>query len=118
MLQAVAGVIADARQMVDIARKEASNYRSQYGVSIPLSYLNDRVSMYMHAYTLYSAVRPYGTSVIVGTYDEHDGPQMYMIDPSGVSYVSFYCNISFLYPFYYIIQVALKKIMSIDEFFS
>lgn len=81
-------MISDARQIVEIARKEASNYRSQYGVSIPLKYLNDRVSMYMHAYTLYSAVRPYGCSVILAAY-ESDGPVMFMIDPSGVSYVSY-----------------------------
>ena len=43
--------------------------------------------MFMHAYTLYSAVRPFGCSVILAAY-EADGPQMYMIDPSGVSYVS------------------------------
>ncbi|KAF5274303.1 hypothetical protein FQR65_LT04421 [Abscondita terminalis] len=83
---AVCGLIADARQIVDIARREATNYRSQYGVSIPLKYLNDRVSMYMHAYTLYSAVRPYGCSVILSSYDNTDGPSMYLIDPSGVSY--------------------------------
>lgn len=81
-------MIADARQIVDIARKEAANYRSQYGVNIPLKFLNDRVSMYMHAYTLYSAVRPYGCSVILGSHDVKDGPSMYLIDPSGVSYVS------------------------------
>lgn len=80
-------MIADARQLVDIARKEAANYRSQYGVSIPLKYLNDRVSMYMHAYTLYSAIRPYGCSVILASYEENQ-PVMYSIDPSGVSYVS------------------------------
>jgi len=83
---AVCGLIADARQIVDIARREAANYRSQYGVHIPLKYLNDRVSMYMHAYTLYSAVRPYGCSVILSSYDVTDGPSMYLIDPSGVSY--------------------------------
>lgn len=83
---AVCGLIADARQIVDIARREAANYRSQYGVPIPLKYLNDRVSMYMHAYTLYSAVRPYGCSVILGGYDITDGPAMFLIDPSGVSY--------------------------------
>ncbi|KRT82017.1 hypothetical protein AMK59_5958, partial [Oryctes borbonicus] len=90
---AVSGLIADARQIVDIARREAANYRAQYNISIPLKYLNDRVSMYMHAYTLYSAVRPYGCSVILGTYDEIDGPQMYMIDPSGVSYGYYGCAI-------------------------
>lgn len=86
--QAVSGLIADARQVVEIARKECVNYRTQYGVNIPLNYLNDRVSMYMHAYTLYSAVRPFGASAIIGSYDE-DGPSMFMLDPSGVSYVSF-----------------------------
>ncbi|KAJ8968754.1 hypothetical protein NQ314_002127 [Rhamnusium bicolor] len=87
---AFSGLIADARQIVEIARKEAANYRSQYGVSIPLKYLNDRVSMYMHAYTLYSAVRPYGCSVILASYEENE-PVMYLIDPSGVSYGYYGC---------------------------
>lgn len=43
--------------------------------------------MYMHAYTLYSAVRPYGCSVILASYED-DGPLMFTIDPSGVSYVN------------------------------
>lgn len=100
--QAVSGLIADARQIVDIARKEAVNYRAQYGVSIPLKYLNDRISMYMHAYTLYSAVRPFGSSAIIGSYDDSDGPVIYMVDPSGVSYVSI-----FIYVFPGIIYIKI-----------
>lgn len=90
---AVSGLISDARQLVENAKTEASNYRSQYGNNIPLKYLNDRVSMYMHAYTLYSAIRPYGCSVIVSSWDEGDGPSLYMIDPSGVSYGYFGCAV-------------------------
>lgn len=45
--------------------------------------------MYIHAYTLYSAIRPYGCSVILASY-ENDEPEMYTIDPSGVTYVRFY----------------------------
>ncbi|KAJ9591259.1 hypothetical protein L9F63_002192 [Diploptera punctata] len=82
----VAGLISDARQIVETARTEAMNYKAQYGSNIPLRYLNDRVSMYMHAYTLYSAVRPFGCSVILGSFENNTGPLMYMIDPSGVSY--------------------------------
>lgn len=90
---AVSGLISDARQIVETARTEAANYQSQYGVPIPLKYLNQRVSMYLHAYTLYSAVRPYGCSVVLSSWDKFDGPNMYMIDPSGISYVSFeYCR--------------------------
>nr|CAD7598511.1 unnamed protein product [Timema genevievae] len=89
---AVSGLISDSRQIVETARSEASNYRAQYGTNIPLKYLNERVAMYMHAYTLYSAVRPFGCSIILGTY-EQDGPVMYMIDPSGVSYGYFGCAV-------------------------
>lgn len=107
--QAVSGLIADARQIVEIARREAANYRTQYNVNIPLKYLNDRVSMYMHAYTLYSAVRPYGCSVILSTYDEVDGPQMYMIDPSGVSYVS----VHYIYQFVNLYFVFLQRVIMV-----
>ncbi|MBN3313148.1 ARI4A protein, partial [Atractosteus spatula] len=84
---AVAGLLADARSLSEIAREEASNFRSNYGHDIPLKHLADRVAMYVHAYTLYSAVRPFGCSFMLGSYDEDDGPQLYMVDPSGVSYV-------------------------------
>uniref|UniRef100_G3MMG5 Proteasome subunit alpha type n=1 Tax=Amblyomma maculatum TaxID=34609 RepID=G3MMG5_AMBMU len=90
---AVAGLLADAKQVVETARVEASNYRSEYGSAIPLRYLKDRVALYMHAYTLYSAVRPFGSSVLLGSYDPLDGPQLYCIDPSGTSWGYFGCAI-------------------------
>jgi len=49
-----------------------------------LQVLADRVSMYMHAYTLYSFVRPFGCSVLLASYDETDGAELYSIEPSGV----------------------------------
>ncbi|KAG7277762.1 hypothetical protein CRUP_023050 [Coryphaenoides rupestris] len=83
---AVAGLLADARSLSEVAREEASNFRSNYGHNVPLKHLADRVAMYVHAYTLYSAVRPFGCSFILGSYDVDDGPQLYMVDPSGISY--------------------------------
>lgn len=74
--------------LVETARKEASEYKSQFQRPIPLKVLNDRLSNFMHAYTLYSAVRPFGASCILASYDSHSGPEMYMIEPSGSSYVS------------------------------
>ena len=53
-------------------------------------FLAERICSYHHAYTLYSAVRPFGCSVMIGVYDE-DGPQMYLIDPSGMCHVSCDC---------------------------
>ncbi|XP_033336349.1 proteasome alpha7 subunit [Megalopta genalis] len=89
---AASGLISDAGQIAETARSEAAQYKTLFGVGIPLKRLNENVSMYIHAYTLYSAVRPYGCSVILGAY-ENDVPAMYMIDPSGVSYGYYGCAI-------------------------
>jgi len=82
---AVAGLLADARQLVNVAREEAANYRNNFGSNVPLKYLADRVSLYMHSHTLYGAIRPFGVSVILASY-ENDQPQLYTIEPSGVYY--------------------------------
>jgi len=82
---AVAGLLADARQLVEVARDEANNYRNSYGSAVPLKYLADRVSLYMHTHTLYGAVRPFGVSILLISY-ENDEPKMFTIEPSGVSY--------------------------------
>ena len=41
----------------------------------------------MHAHTLYGAIRPFGVSIILASF-ENDQPQLFAIEPSGVSYVS------------------------------
>lgn len=41
---------------------------------------------YAQAYTLYSSVRPFGITAIIGGVDEN-GPQLYMIEPSGSYWV-------------------------------
>ena len=75
---AVTGLMADGRALVENASNEASNYRMDYGSDIPSKYLTDRVSMYMHAYTLYSAVRPFGSTIMLGSWSETEGPQVMM----------------------------------------
>uniref|UniRef100_F7EMD2 Proteasome subunit alpha type-3 n=1 Tax=Callithrix jacchus TaxID=9483 RepID=F7EMD2_CALJA len=81
---AVAGLLADARSLADIAREEASNFRSNFGYNIPLA---DRVAMYAHA------VRPLGCSFMLGSCSVNDGVQLCMTDPSGVSYSYWGCAI-------------------------
>ncbi|VDL91116.1 unnamed protein product [Schistocephalus solidus] len=54
--------------------------------------LVERVSMHMHAYTLYSAIRPFGVSLLLGSY-EKDGAHLYVIEPSGISYAYEGCAI-------------------------
>lgn len=56
--------------------------------------------MYVHAYTLYGSIRPFGVSCLLGSYDETEGPELFVIDPSGVSFVSYVLNISVGNPVY------------------
>lgn len=82
---AVSGLMADARQVVNHARKESSNYADFYGGQIPGNVLCDRIAGMMHTYTLYWYVRPFGASVLLASYAE-EGPQLYAVEPSGLSY--------------------------------
>eukprot|EP00095_Tigriopus_kingsejongensis_P007338 maker-scaffold589_size129586-snap-gene-0.40 protein:Tk07338 transcript:maker-scaffold589_size129586-snap-gene-0.40-mRNA-1 annotation:"hypothetical protein DAPPUDRAFT_306433" len=83
---AVSGLLPDGRALVQTASSEAADYRANYGSDIPLKYLSDRVAMYMHAYTLYSSLRPFGTTIMMGSYTENEGPKLYCVEPSGVNY--------------------------------
>ncbi|GER51952.1 proteasome subunit alpha type [Striga asiatica] len=84
-MKAVAGLAADGRQIVARAKSEATNYESVYGEPIPVQELAQRVASYVHLCTLYWWLRPFGCGVILGGYDR-DGPQLYMVEPSGISY--------------------------------
>ncbi|KAL7753992.1 putative proteasome subunit alpha type-7 [Sorochytrium milnesiophthora] len=82
---ASSGLHADGRHLVGRAREEAVNWRNTYKQPVSGRALVDRLSMYVQAYTLYSSVRPFGSSTIIGAVDK-DGPCLYMIEPSGVYY--------------------------------
>jgi len=82
---ACAGLLPDCRQISNRAQSEVKDYISFYNADIPIRVLNDRLSAFYQLYTLYSSVRPFGCSVIFGGVDD-EGPQLYKIDPSGISY--------------------------------
>lgn len=90
---AVAGLLADSRHLAETAREEAANYRSNFGGPVPLKHLVERVSMYVHSCTLYSSIRPFGVGTLLSSYDEADGAQLYLVDPSGVSHGYWGCAI-------------------------
>jgi len=82
---AVAGLITDARSLIDIARSEATNYREQWQKPIPVEILVKRMCRYMFQYTLNGMYRPFGCAVIVGGTDPDTGKhELWMAEPSGV----------------------------------
>ncbi|RXW25818.1 hypothetical protein EST38_g93 [Candolleomyces aberdarensis] len=80
---ATSGLLADGRHISNRARDEAANYRETYNSPPPLKAVADRLGLYVQAYTLYSSVRPFGISTILGAVD-NSGPSLYVIEPSGV----------------------------------
>lgn len=84
---AITGFVSDGRQIVNRAREEASNYDETYGTKIPPKTLANRLSAYVHYFTLHGALRPFGCSTLIAAYDsatkEHS---LHMVEPSGVTY--------------------------------
>ena len=130
LLQVSSGLIPDGRHFVARARDEASSWRSTYKGPIPTKALASRLGGYVQAYTMYSSVRPFGVTAIVGGWDSEaelpvdgqvgtgpkvgsggkvegakaGGPGLYMIEPSGLYWVC------------YISHLAMCKISLIDRF--
>ncbi|KAF8317031.1 20S proteasome subunit [Cantharellus anzutake] len=80
---ATAGLLADGRHLASRAFDEALNYRETYRAPTTLKALAERLGLYVQAYTLYSSVRPFGVSAVLGAIDK-EGPQLYVVEPSGI----------------------------------
>ncbi|BFZ57920.1 Putative proteasome subunit alpha type-7 [Savitreella phatthalungensis] len=85
---ASSGLVPDGKHLLGRARDEAANWRKTYKIPIGVHALADRMASYVQAYTLYSSVRPFGVSAIVGggSLDDGEGTKLYMIEPSGAYY--------------------------------
>ncbi|EEH02669.1 proteasome component C1 [Histoplasma capsulatum G186AR] len=108
--QVSSGLLPDGRHFVSRARDEADNWRTTYKGPISTHVLASRLGGYAQAYTLYSSVRPFGVTSIIGGWDSElelpvdgevgagpksgaggkvasakaGGPGLYMIEPSGL----------------------------------
>ncbi|GAB7337612.1 hypothetical protein MBLNU457_g2912t2 [Dothideomycetes sp. NU457] len=104
------GLQPDGKHFVSRARDEAASWRQTYKGPIPIASLANRMGAYVQAYTLYSSVRPFGISAIIGGWDselevpvdaqvgsgpstgsggkskdaKEGGPYLYMVEPSGL----------------------------------
>ncbi|MCL4326299.1 MAG: archaeal proteasome endopeptidase complex subunit alpha [Candidatus Thermoplasmatota archaeon] len=79
---ATAGLMADARVLVDYARTASQVNKISYNEKIPIDVLIKKICDYEQQYTQYGGVRPFGTSLIVGGVDD-EGPHVFETDPSG-----------------------------------
>jgi 20S proteasome subunit alpha 7 len=81
----VAGLVADGKEIVERARDESAQYKNIYNEDIPPRVLAERIAMYVHAFTQYGSVRPFGATVLLASMDPVSGiPSLFTIDPSGI----------------------------------
>ncbi|MFA6870018.1 MAG: archaeal proteasome endopeptidase complex subunit alpha, partial [Methanomethylophilus sp.] len=79
---ATSGLVADARILVDQARKEAQVHRVNYGENMAVEMLTKKVCDYEQNYTQYGGVRPFGVALLIAGSDDL-GTHLFETDPSG-----------------------------------
>ncbi len=82
---ASAGHVADARQLVDLARRRAQGEQLRYGQRIGVETLTRAVTDHIQEYTQTGGARPFGVALLVGGIDDGE-PKLFETDPSGTDY--------------------------------
>ncbi|UIO98440.1 archaeal proteasome endopeptidase complex subunit alpha [Halobaculum sp. CBA1158] len=82
---ASAGHVADARQLIDFARRQAQVNRLRYGEEMGIETLTKTVTDHIQQYTQVGGARPFGVALIVGGIEDGE-PRLFETDPSGTPY--------------------------------
>ena len=82
---ASAGHVADARQLIDFARRRAQVNRLRYGEAIGVEALTKDITDHIQQYTQIGGARPFGVALIVAGM-ENGEPRLFETDPSGTPY--------------------------------
>jgi proteasome alpha subunit len=82
---ASAGHVADARQLIDFARRQSQVNRLRYGEPIGIETLTKEVTDHIQQYTQVGGARPFGVALLIGGV-ENGRPRLYETDPSGTPY--------------------------------
>jgi len=79
---ASAGHVADARTLIDFARRRAQVERLRYDQAVGVETLTKAITDQVQEYTQTGGARPFGVSLVVGGV-ENGEPRLYETDPSG-----------------------------------
>ncbi|MBD3405127.1 MAG: archaeal proteasome endopeptidase complex subunit alpha [Candidatus Lokiarchaeota archaeon] len=79
---AIAGLHADARTLIKLARQRSQIFRLNYDEEAPVRSIVVDICDRKHFHTVHPSLRPFGVSLLIGGFDS-EGPQLYSTDPSG-----------------------------------
>ncbi len=79
---ASAGHVADARQLIDFARRQAQVNRLRYGEPIDVEALTKFLTDHIQENTQRGGTRPYGAALLIGG-SQNGTPRLFAADPSG-----------------------------------
>ncbi|QGN07086.1 archaeal proteasome endopeptidase complex subunit alpha [Halorhabdus sp. CBA1104] len=82
---ASAGHVADARQLIDFARRQTQVNQLRYGEAIGVETLTKQVTDHIQQYTQIGGARPFGVALIIAGVSDGE-PRLYETDPSGTPY--------------------------------
>ena len=81
---ASAGHVADARQLIDFARRRAQVEELRYEEPMDVEVLTKAVTDNIQQYTQVGGARPFGAALLIGGISD-DVPRLFETDPSGTS---------------------------------
>ncbi len=77
-----AGLVGDARRIVQLARKDAQENRMYYEEKIHVETLVKNICSVKQLFTQYAGMRPFGISFVIGGVDD-SGSRLFETEPSG-----------------------------------
>ncbi|KRY68575.1 Proteasome subunit alpha type-7 [Trichinella pseudospiralis] len=81
-----AGLNADARILVNMARLECQSWNLSMSVPVTVEYLARYIANVKQKYTQSNGRRPFGVSAIIGGFDSDGTAHLYQTEPSGTYY--------------------------------
>ena len=90
---AFAGLLADARVLVDMARLECQNHRLSYDEAPSVAVVTNYIAKAQQKHTQRGGMRPFGVSVMFAGCDADEKLHLYLTEPGGVTMEWFACAV-------------------------